>query len=145
MSKLRQFFCLTTLLLFPLIGLGQEEEMVRLDTLIEQLSEQCPHTCFSDGWSISKVMVSDNDTVFVEVRTPASLIGFISLLAVDNEKGRRLWVNHLLQYGDNWRLLIERLIQEGRPLKLAIRPRSSKESYFLSCDPDELGTILADN
>ena len=142
MSKFLQVICLVTAMLFPLLGQVQEADTVGIDNYIEQLSTQCPYE-LNEGWSISKLEVLDSDTVLLEIRTPASLTAFISLLVVDNEKGRNLWGNHLLQYGDTWRKLLERLMQEGRPLKLAIRPRGCKESYCLPFSPDELGTILA--
>ena len=129
---------------FPFWGFAQDTETVKFDTYIEQLNAQCPDE-LSDGWSISKVEIADNDTVILEIRTPASLTGFISLLVVDNEKGRQLWGNHLKEYGDDWKQFLGRLKQEGRPLRLGIRPRGSRESHFLTYRPEDIGIILAND
>ena len=141
MNKLGQFICLAFLLLFTALGTAQDVEEVSLDAFIEQLNDQCP---FSGGedWSISKV-VATGDTVLVEITTPSLLRGFISMLTVDNERCKSLWVEHLSQFGADWTRLVERVAQEERWLLLALVPLGGNQPSYLSCSPDELGTILA--
>ena len=141
MNKLGQFICLAFFLLFPALSTAQDFEEVSLDAFIEQLNEQCPCSSGED-WNITKV-VAASDTVLVEMTIPSILNGFISMLTVDNENCKRLWIEHLLQFGTDWTQLVERVAQEGRRLLLAFVPLGGNQPSYLSCSPDELGTILA--
>ena len=143
MSKLLQVICLTAFLSFPIFGQAQDEVTDSLDTYIEQLKNQCPFSK-GDNWIINSVETVV-DTVTIEIVTPGSLSSFMSLLIVDNEKGKRLWVQHLSEYGEPWKRLAELTAQEERFLIFALKPQGGRKVFYLYCSPDELGAILARN
>lgn len=143
MSKFLYVFCLLAFLSFPTIGHAQDAETTPLTSYIGELMGQCPFDQ-GDDWVIDSVGIVD-DTVCVKILAPASLASFMPLLSVDNIKGKRLWVRHLLEYGDKWKQLVELVAKEGFPFKLAIVPRRSEDPYFISCSPDDIGIILAND
>ena len=128
-------------LLCPVIGFAQDEETIDFGTIVEQMSVQCPYTEGRD-WAITSIAMA-GDTIAVEIETPASMSGFLSAFTGSSINVKRLWVDHLLSYGDDWKHLFELMAEEGTPLLLTIRPEKSEDSPSIYITGREIGTILA--
>lgn len=126
---------------FPLRGVAQEE--IVLDTCIERLSAQCPVNV-GEGWTINSLL-DDGEAIVLELVTPASLKGFLSMLTGDSENVKRLWTRHILQFGDQWETLLKQLETQGRTLKLLLKPVGVDEPEIVVISPEDIGTVLANH
>lgn len=128
---------------FPLRGVAQEEIVLDLDTCIERLSTQCPVNV-GEGWTINSLL-DDGEAIILELVTPASLKGFLSMLTGDSENVKRLWTRHILQFGDQWEALLKQLETKGRTLKLLLKPVGVDEPEIVVISPEDIGTVLANH
>ena len=128
---------------FPLISNAQEENVLDLDTCLERLSTQCPISV-GEGWTINSI-IDDDGEIALELGTPASLKGFLSMLTGDGENVKRLWVRHVLQFGNQWETLLKLLETNGRSLKLLLRPAGSDDPSIVMIAPEDIGTVLAND
>ena len=127
--------------LCPAIGLAQDDdETIDFGLLVEQMSAQCP---YEDGnWAVTTVAMT-GDTIVVEIEAPASISGFLSAFTGSGLNVKRLWVEHLMGYGDDWNRLFGLMAEEGKPLLLTIRPKNSEDAPSIYVSGKEVGTILA--
>lgn len=128
-------------LLCPVIGFAQEAETIDFGAVVEQMSAQCPYT---DGnWTVTSIALAA-DTIAVEIEAPASISGFLSAFTGKSMNVKRLWVDHLKGYGDDWVHLVELIAEAGQPsLMLTIKPRKSNDYASVFVTGKEIGTILA--
>lgn len=141
LSAMNKLLALLAVLLLPLTGYAQFEGVVNLDMYIWQLSAQCPYEV-EEGWTITSVYAL-GDTVTLELETPSLLGGFLPSLTGNNDKTKRLWVQHVSQYGQSWKDLLDLTNEEMRWFLLALRPKGGKDASCVLISPNELGTILA--
>ena len=127
--------------LCPAIGLAQDDdETIDFGLLVEQMNAQCP---YEDGnWAVTTVAMT-GDTIVVEIEAPASISGFLSAFTGSGLNVKRLWVEHLMGYGDDWNRLFGLMAEEGKPLLLTIRPKNSEDAPSIYVSGKEVGTILA--
>ena len=127
--------------LCPAIGLAQDDdETIDFGLLVEQMSAQCP---YEDGnWAVTTIAMT-GDTIVVEIEAPASISGFLSAFTGSSLNVKRLWVEHLMGYGDDWNRLFGLMAEEGKPLLLTIRPKNSEDAPSIYVSGKEVGTILA--
>ena len=127
--------------LCPAIGLAQDDdETIDFGPIVEQMSAQCP---YEDGnWAVTTVAMT-GDTIVVEIEAPASISGFLSAFTGSGLNVKRLWVEHLMGYGDDWNRLFGLMAEEGKPLLLTIRPKNSEDAPSIYVSGKEVGTILA--
>ena len=127
--------------LCPAIGLAQDDdETIDFGLLVEQMSAQCP---YEDGnWAVTTIAMT-GDTIVVEIEAPASISGFLSAFTGSGLNVKRLWVEHLMGYGDDWNRLFGLMAEEGKPLLLTIRPKNSEDAPSIYVSGKEVGTILA--
>ena len=141
---MNKLLALLVVLLLPLAGYAQFEEVMNVDMYIWQLGSQCP--CEVDeGWTITSVYTV-GDTVTLELETPSLLGGYLPLLTdvTDHpQKIKELWIDHVARYGQMWKDLLVYSSQEMRWFLLALRPQGGKKTSCLLISPNELGTILA--
>ena len=138
---MNKLFALLVVLLLPMAGHAQFAEVLNLDMYIWQLGSQCP--CEVDqGWTITQVFAV-GDTVTLELETPSLLGGFLPAVTESSNRTKELWVEHVSQYGQTWKDLLELISEENRWFLLALRPQGSKKISYLLVAPNELGTILA--
>ena len=126
----------------PLLAFAQDDEATQ-GTIVERLGASCPCPQ-GDQWVVNSVK-SVGDTVEVELITPSSLAGFLPMLASENPKAKRLWLQHLSNYGDEWKQLVEYLAKEGLPMRLSLKPQGSDDVYNVFFASNEVGTILAND
>lgn len=129
--------------LCPAIGHAQDDETIDFGTIVEQMSAQCPYTDGRD-WAITSVAMA-GDTIAVEMETPASISGFLSALTGKSLNVKRLWLDHLKGYGDDWLRLFELMAEEGQSLMLIIKPKRSTDCHSVFITGQEIGTILANH
>lgn len=141
MNKTRILLILAVLLT-PLLVFAQDDEATP-SSIVDQLSARCPSQQ-RDQWVINSVE-TDGDTVVVELMTPSSLTAFLSVLTSDNSKAKRLWIQQLSNFGDEWKRLVEYLAQEGLPMRLLLKPHGSHDVYSVFFASNEVGTILAND
>ena len=143
MNKFFGILVCLAVLWFPFHGMAQEVEAVNLDSYVEQLNASCP--CgVGDGWAVNAVAIN-GDTVVVNLETPSSLAGFLPMLVVNTDKGKRLWIDHLSQHGEEWDVLVTLLRKQGRSLKLLLAPSGSTASASLFISSEDFGTIFAND
>ena len=128
---------------FSLRGIAQEETVLDLDTCIEHISAQCP-VAVGEGWTINSLQ-DEGDAIVLELGTPASLKGFLSMLTGDGENVKRLWARHVMQFGDQWEALFKQLEAKGRTLKLLLKPVGIDEPAIVVITPEDIGTVLANH
>ena len=128
---------------FPITGIAQEENVLDLDTCIERMSTQCP-VSVGEGWAINSVQ-DDGEAITIELGTPASLKGFLTMLTGDSDNVKRLWIRHVLQFGGQWETLIKQLEAKGRSLKLLLKPAGTDEPAVILITPEDIGTVLAND
>ncbi|MBR3728919.1 MAG: hypothetical protein IKN10_08055 [Muribaculaceae bacterium] len=141
MNKLRLLFILLVALLCPVIGQAQDDDAIDFEAVVAPLSAQCPHDG-GGGWLVTSVVVAE-DTIVVDLETPASISGFLSALTGNNPNVKRLWLKHLLGFGEEWKHLAELMTEEGRSLLLRIKPQRDEEFSCVLISGREIGTILA--
>ena len=112
-----RFLLLAIVMLCPLAGMAQDEEIVDFDSYLVQLNAECPINS-GENWALMSFATS-GDTVIVELEIPSSLIGFLSLLTDDNEKVKRMWIRELETF-------VNRLVDVGRPMILQFKPKGSE-------------------
>ena len=126
--------------LCPAIGLAQDDDTIDFGAIVEQMSAQCP---YEDGnWAVTTVAMT-GDTIVVEIEAPASISGFLPSFTGNSMNVKRLWVEHIMGYGDDLKHLVELMAEEGKPLLLTIRPKKSEECPSIYVSGKEIGTILA--
>ena len=127
--------------LCPAIGHAQDDETIDFGSIVEQMSAQCP---YKDGrdWAVTMVAMT-GDTIAVEIQAPASISGFLSAFTGSSLKVKKLWVEHIMGYGDYCKHLVELMAEEGKPLLLTIRPKESDDCPSIYVSGQEIGTILA--
>ena len=126
--------------LCPAIGLAQDDDTIDFGAIVEQMSAQCP---YEDGnWAVTKIAMT-GDTIVVEIEAPASISGFLPAFTGKSLNVKRLWVEHIMGYGDDLKHLVELMAEEGKPLLLTIKPRESEECPSIFVSGQEIGTILA--
>jgi hypothetical protein len=141
MNKARLLILLAVLML-PFLAQAQDDEAkMAIEAMIEQLAARCPSPQ-GDQWVINSVKMVD-DTVDVELCTPSSLAGFLPMLTGENPKAKKLWLNHLSNYGDEWKQLVELLAEEGLPMRLLLKAKGSETAHGIFFVRNEVGTILA--
>lgn len=119
-----RFLLLAIVMLCPLAGMAQDEEIVDFDSYLVQLNAECPINS-GENWALMSFATS-GDTVIVELEIPSSLIGFLSLLTDDNEKVKRMWIRELETFGEQWQTFVNRLVDVGRPMILKFKPKGSE-------------------
>ena len=138
-----KILALLAVMCLPVLGFAQDEDRIAFESYVGQMNAQCPYG-YGDGWMIKSV-IANGDTVAVELETPASLGGFISALTEDTVNAKRLWVDHLSNYGDKWKYFVEFLAKECCTLSLAISPKDSDNTCMLVVTCEDFGTILAND
>lgn len=103
MNKLRLLFILLVALLCPVIGQAQDDDAIDFEAVVAPLSTHCPHDG-GGGWLVTSVAVAE-DTIVVDLETPASISGFLSALTGNNLNVKRLWLKHLLGFGKSGSIL----------------------------------------
>ena len=109
------------------------------DTYVTLLNERCPIE-YRDSWAATS-FVADGDTVRVELLTPASLAGFLSMLIGDGDNVKRMWVNQLKVFGNPWAELFNRSVEAQRPLVITIKPKDSRTSGEIVYTPEDLAAM----
>jgi hypothetical protein len=123
--------------------MAQEVDAVNLDSYVEQLSASCP--CgVGDGWAVNAVAIS-GDTVVVNLETPSSLAGFLPMLVINTDKAKRLWIDHLSEHGEEWKVLVTLLRKQGHSLKLLFAPSGSTDPACLFISSENFGTLFAED
>lgn len=141
MNKAKLLILLAVLLTFFFVSANDDEATMAIGAKIEQLAASCPSPQ-GDQWVINSVRMVD-DTVEVELKTPSSLAGFLPMLTGENPKAKKLWLNHLSNYGDEWKQLVELLAKECMPMRLLLKPQGSDAVHEVNFGANEVGTILA--
>lgn len=143
MNKFVGILFFLSVLWLPLSGATQNVDTLDLDSYMEELSPRCPYDV-GDGWTIDS-LAAVGDTVVIQLMTPNALRGFLPMLTEDNLNTKRLWLNYLFDYGDEWKTLMKLIKREGKSLKLLLLPNDSSDSECVFVSNEDFGTILANN
>lgn len=140
-NKTRLLILIAVLMLSSLAQAQDDEATMAIEAMIEKLAARCPSPQ-GEQWVINSVKMVD-DTVDVELNTPSSLAGFLPMLTGENPKAKKLWLNQLSNYGDEWKQLVELLAEEGLPMRLLLKAKGSETVHGIFFARNEVGTILA--
>ncbi len=142
MRIFRLSLLLSLSLMFAVQCYGQDETSVDFDAFIAELNAQCP-ILDGDNWSINSFTAS-GDTAYVELLVPTNLKMFLSMLTSNTDNVRRLWLQQLSHYGDNWNHFIDQLVATRRMLILTVLPKDTDESATIKFTADQLQRYVED-
>ena len=133
--KCRIFFFGLALML-PIMVLAQEQdESVNFDAYVAQLNAKCP-IVYGDGWAINSFTTS-GDSAIVEITVPAVLEAYMPLLSGDSAGVKKIWINQMDQYGEQWKRFVEMMVSVDRSLVLRMIPEDSETSATIVFDPSD--------
>lgn len=135
MSRFR-FICLLILWLLPLLGQAQDDTDVALEEYVEKLNDMCPID-YGGEWGFNSFTMVGNSYALVDMKLPANLSMFLSSFGSNEDNVKRMWINQLSQYGDQWNHLIDLIKDTGKRLILNLHPVGSSKTALITLLPTD--------
>ena len=111
-----------------------------LDTYVALLNEECPIE-YKDSWAVN-ALLTDADTVYVQVQTPSSLAGFLPQLTGEGDNVKRMWIKQLKPFGHPWEEFFDRMAGAGRYLVISFHPKDARKTAAIVFTPDDCKALL---
>lgn len=109
---------------------------VNLVDSVEAINAQCPIS-FGGNWGINSFTMVGNNYSLVDVGVPASLSMVLSMLTDDSDNVRRMWIKQLDTFGQQWKHLVNLMVENDCRIVVNFRPKDSEETALVTFLPTD--------
>lgn len=135
MMKFRIFILLVAFMLPIMASAQEQDDTVDFDAYLTELNAKCP-IVYNDDWAINSLTTS-GDSVILEIKVPAVLEAYLPLLSGDSDGVKKLWINQMKLYGEQWDKLVDIIVRAKRSFVLSLLPDGGDTPYTIVFNPSD--------